>query len=90
VSGGISAVFGGVIVGTVGVIASVSFAALIFSGPLLPHLEAGIGIALLSGVVAGLASAVLGSHPVVISGPQGAPATILAIIAAAVVARLEQ
>jgi len=88
VSGGISAVFGGVIVGTVGVIASVSFAALIFSGPLLPHLEAGIGIALLSGVVAGLASAVLGSHPVVISGPQGAPATILAIIAAAVVARL--
>jgi hypothetical protein len=73
----------GLAVGTVAAMMSVSFAALIFSEELTPFLGYGIGIALLSAVVIGIATTVGSSYPGTIAIPQNRTAPLLALMAAA-------
>lgn len=74
----------GLIVGIVEVVLAISFAALIFSGPLSPYLVNGIGITLIGAIVCGMAVALLTSAPGTVSGNQDVPSAIMAVMAAAI------
>lgn len=76
----------GLITGVLEVILALSFAALIFSGPLATYLPNGIGLALIGAIVNGVAVALLTSAPGVVSGNQDIPAAIMGIAASSVVA----
>jgi SulP family sulfate permease len=78
----------GLIIGLVEVILAISFAALIFAGPLSPFVGHGIGLALAGGALSGIAVAVLSSLPGMSSGNQDVPAAIVAVAAAAIVAAM--
>ena len=80
----LSATFSGLMVGAISIISSVSFAALVFAGPLSVHLGYGLNVALTTAVVTGLILALGSSCPIAISLPQDRPAPILAIMVAAV------
>ncbi len=75
------ALVAGFVAATVVVIYAVSFAALVFSGSLQPHLGVGIGVALFSAVVVGAAMALGSSYPGAIGTPQDIPAVTLGVIA---------
>jgi len=74
--------------GVVGVMVSVSFAALIFAGDLASHLSAGVGIALFSAVVLRTAIALTSSLPGVIADTDALPSAILAISAVSIQAQM--
>ncbi len=80
------AVTAGLVVGVIDVIVEVSLAALIFSGDLAGLVPRGIGLALFGAMVAGFVGAVFSSYPGTIVVPQDAPAVILALMAASIVA----
>ncbi len=82
----LSATFSGLMVGAISIISSVSFAALLFAGPLSVHLDYGLHVALITAVVTGLILALGSSCPIAISLPQDRPAPILAIMVSAVTA----
>lgn len=65
------------------VAASVSYPTMIFSGPLAPYLGVGIGAALLSAVIFGVATSLFSSYPGAVGWAQTEPAVILAVIASA-------
>ena len=77
----------GTVAGALSVVMAVSFASLIFSGSLATHAATGIGLALYSAVVAGLVTSFGSSFPGMVGMPQGIPALIMGIIAAAIVDR---
>jgi len=54
----------GLLIGAIGVIVSISFAALIFTGELSSYMSTGIGITLFSGMVFGLVIAFASSYQV--------------------------
>jgi SulP family sulfate permease len=81
-----AALFTGVLTGVITTVASVSLAALIFSGDLSQHLGLGITIALLSATLIGFTVSVAGSCRVAIAIPQDRTAPILAIMAASIAA----
>ena len=56
---------------------NISFAAIIYSGELVPYLNRGVGLALLGGVVLGVISPLLLSNRGLIVQPQDAPAILL-------------
>jgi MFS family permease len=64
----------GFISGVIAMVVSISFAALIFSGPLADRVGNGIGL--------------MSSFPISLAGPQDSPAAILASVAAALVSSL--
>ncbi len=74
----------GVVAGTLMVILAVSFASLIYSGPLKAFLSTGIGIALYSALALGLVTTLTTSLPGVIGSPQSVPAIIVGLNAAAI------
>lgn len=78
----------GVFVGIIGIISSVSLAALIFAGDLEGYLVHGINIALVTALVSGLITAIFGSYKASIAIPQDRTAPILAIMAASVAAMI--
>jgi SulP family sulfate permease len=70
------------------VVESLSYAALIFSGPLSPYIDVGIAITLNTAVVVGLMTAVFGSYPGTIAFSQSKIATLLAFMAAALMSSM--
>jgi sulfate permease, SulP family len=74
----------GLVVGALEVVVAISFAALIFAGRLSTHLEAGIGLSLLSAVVIMVMVALRSSLPGVIGSVQDSTAAVLALIAAGI------
>jgi SulP family sulfate permease len=78
----------GLVIGIITVILAISFAALIFSGDLAGHASTGIGLVLFTAVVMGVVAAVASSFPGMSSIPQDTPTAILALIAAAIAARM--
>ena len=65
------------------VVESLSYAALIFSGPLSPYIDVGIAITLNTGVVVGLITTIFGSYPGTIAFSQNKVAALMAFMAAA-------
>ena len=80
----------GLIIGTFQVAHTASLATLIFNGPLADYVGAGIGLALLGGIVSGVVVALLGSLPGTVGGLQGAPVAILTVMAGAIVAAVPE
>ncbi len=78
----------GLLVGAISLVASVSVAALIFSGPLSPHLARGIGMVLITAVVSGLLVAFSSSCVRSIAIPQDRIAPILAVMASVAAAAM--
>lgn len=76
-----SSAVAGLVTGVIGVIRAISYASLIFSGALAPHLPTGLGMAVFStGMITGLV-AITSTLPGIIATPLAAPAAILAIMA---------
>ncbi len=82
----IPALLAGVLVGILEIALATSFAALIFGGDLSAHLSRGIGLALFSSTVGIALTSLLTTYPALLGGNQDAPAAIMAVMAAAVVA----
>lgn len=78
--------YAGVLTGVLTIVASVSLAAMIFSGDLSGHLAYGINIALITAAVTGLILPLAGSSDFSISIPQDRIAPILAIMATSIAA----
>ena len=78
----IPSLIAGVVTGTIGIIRAISYAALIFSGSLSPHLDIGIGLAVFSTAVISIVVALTSSLPGMIATPLAAPTAVLAILAA--------
>lgn len=78
----------GLVVAMVGLPIGISLAALIFSGDLSPFLASGIGFLLAGVVVFGLVIGALSSHRGMMGVTQDAPAVIVAVMAAAIAARM--
>jgi sulfate permease, SulP family len=78
----------GLVLGILNVALAVAFGALIFSGDLASHVSVGIGLTLFGGLVVGGIVAAFSSYRGTIATPQDIPATILALVAAAIYTRL--
>lgn len=74
----------GVLNGALEVALAVSFAALVFSGELSPHLSRGIGMALFSATVGVAIVVLLSSNRATLSSTQDVPAAIVGLAAAAI------
>jgi SulP family sulfate permease len=80
----LSSVTAGLVTGIITVIFQISFAALIFSGPLAMHVTTGIGLTLIGAIILTIVVALMSSLPCAIAIPQDTPAAILALTAAAI------
>ena len=74
----------GLVAGVLRVIYAISYATLIFSGPLSAFVSSGIGIALFSTAAIGVVVALSSSFVGALASPQGKPTAVLAAIAAAI------
>lgn len=76
------------VAGFINAIISIAFAlalaTIVFTGPLSEYLSQGIGTLLISTIILSLLSAIWGSHPLIVSGPQEIPVIVLALIVATV------
>lgn len=70
------------------VVGTISFSAIVFSGPLAPYLSQGIGMGLFGGLVLGLAGAIGSTFRGTICQPQDVTAVILSISAGTIAARV--
>src|SRR5215471_15030845 len=82
-------VFASVISSTLTVSFCLSYAALIFSGPLSPWLTYGVTISFLSAAVIGFIIALRSSLPFALAGPDSATSAVTATLAAATIERLQ-
>jgi SulP family sulfate permease len=80
--------FAGSIGGVLSIAYALSYAALIFSGPLSPWLAFGVSASLVTSIVASSVVAARGSLPFVIGGPDGSTSAVTAALAAATAERL--
>ncbi|NEQ97171.1 MAG: SulP family inorganic anion transporter [Cyanothece sp. SIO2G6] len=78
----------GIITGLIGVIRAISYAALIFSGPLASDLNVGVGVAVLSSALISIVVALTSSLAGMIATPLAAPTVVLTILAADIVDRV--
>lgn len=78
------------VVGFLSIIFSISFASIIFAGPLEPYLASGIGIALLSCIVLSLVIPKLSRIPDVIAQPQHVICILIALMAGSIATNLHQ
>lgn len=78
----------GLLLGALEVVLAISLAALIFGGRLSAHLEAGIGLGLLSAVVVIVTVALRSSLPSAVASVQDSTAAVLAVIAAGIAAEV--
>lgn len=84
----LSNLIAGFILSVTGVSASISFAAMIFSGDLSEYLPIGIGIALFSTIVTSIIVGLKSSFPGMIAVVQDVPAAVLSVSAAAIVSSM--
>lgn len=84
----LSAASGGIVVGASGVLMAISFAALVFSGPLEAFMGPGVGAFLFGTVVTGLVIALRSAFPHAVAAAQDVTAAIMGVAAAAVAAAL--
>lgn len=82
----IPALLVGLLIGILEIALSTSFASLVFRGELADHLSRGVGMVLFSGAVGMAVVSLLTSDPAIVGGNQSAPAAILGVMAAAIVA----
>jgi sulfate permease, SulP family len=75
----------GLISGVISVVVSISFAVLIFSGPLADRVGSGIGLVLMGAALISAIVALMSSLPISMAGPQDSPAAVLALTAAALI-----
>jgi len=80
----------GLVTPVVIIASTLSYAALIFSGPLAPGLPVGIGFGLICAGVMAIVFAVFSDLPFAIAGPDSKPAAVLATFAAGMAADLGQ
>ncbi len=78
----------GLVTGLIGVIRSISYAALIFSGSLSIHLSTGVGMAVLSTAIVSSVFALTSGLPGAIATPLAAPSAIIAMFAAAIATKM--
>jgi SulP family sulfate permease len=78
----------GLVVGVVQIIYAISFTALIYAGELSNFVAYGIGFALISASITGVVVALVTSLPGTVAGNQDAPAAILAVMSATIVASM--
>ena len=78
----------GGITGMIGVIRAISYAALIFSGPLANQLNVGVGMAVASSALISVVVALTSSLPGMIATPLAAPTLVLTMLAAAIAQQL--
>ena len=81
-------VFAGSICGVLSIAFGLSYAVLIFSGPLAPWLSYGVAATFASTAIAALVVALRGSLPFAIAGPDSSTSAVTAVLAAALVERL--
>jgi sulfate permease, SulP family len=81
-------VFAGAICSTLSIAYSLSYAALIFSGPLEHQLSYGVAVTFLSAAVAGAIVALRSSLPFAVAGPDSSAVVIFAAMATTLVGRL--
>ncbi|HYP04505.1 MAG TPA: SulP family inorganic anion transporter, partial [Cyanobium sp.] len=84
----VATVSAGLTIGILTVLAQVSFAALLFTGPLRNELGLAVGMALAGAVVIGTMMSLLGSFPGTVGRPHELPVVVLALLAARLVSRL--
>jgi sulfate permease, SulP family len=85
---GLRDVFAGIICSVLSTAYCLSYAALIFSGPLAPWLSYGIAVTFLSAAVAAAVVALRSSLPFAIAGPDTSTSAVTATLMAAIAARL--
>lgn len=86
--GGLIDVFAGAVGSVLTIAYSLSYAALIFTGPLEPHLSYGIAVTFLSAAVGGAIVALLSSLPFAVAGPDSSISVVIAALVATVVQRI--
>ena len=74
---------GGAVVGMLSILFYLSYAALIFSGPLAPYLGYGIAATFITGAIGGAAMSLRSSLPFAIGGPDGSTSAVTAALVAA-------
>lgn len=87
-TGSLRLVMAALIMAPLAIVSTISFAAIVFSGPLAPYLSQGIGMGLFGGLVLGLAGAFGSSFRGIVCQPQDVTAVILSISAGTIAARL--
>jgi sulfate permease, SulP family len=87
-TGALPTVTAGVVVGVMEVVLATSFAALVFTGPLAPHLPAGIGLGLVAAAAILITVALLSSYRGMLGSVQDISAAVLSLVAASIVADL--
>ena len=88
VRAGLQDLLGGTICGALSIAYCLSFAALVFSGPLQPWFGYGIAASFLSATVGALVVALRSSLPFTIAGPDNSTSAVLAVLLAALMERL--
>lgn len=81
-------VFAGIICGVLALLVGLSYAALIFSGPLAPWLSYGITATFLSTAVSALVVALWSSIPFTVAGPGSATTAVTAVLSLAMATKL--
>jgi hypothetical protein len=76
-------VISGVVVGILSILFYLSYAALIFSGPLTPWLSYGMAATFVTGAIGGAAVSLFSSLPFAIGGPDGSTSAVTAALVAA-------
>lgn len=79
---------GGVVVGILSILFYLSYAALIFSGPLAPYLGYGMAATFITGAIGGAAMSLRSSLPFAIGGPDGSTSAVTAALVAALGAHM--
>src|SRR5262249_23140332 len=85
---GLQDLLGGTICGALSIAYCLSYAALVFSGPLQPWFSYGIAASFLSATVGAFVVALRSSLPLTIAGPDNSTSAVLAVLLAALVERL--
>jgi sulfate permease, SulP family len=86
--GGLIDIFAGAVCSVLSIAYSLSYAALIFTGPLEPHLSYGIAVTFLSAAVGGAIVALRSSLPFAVAGPDSSISVVIAALVATVVQRV--
>src|SRR5215469_5938920 len=84
---GLTDVFGGAICSVLSIAYCLSYAALIFSGPLNHYLSYGIAVTFLSAAIGGTIVALRSSLPFAVAGPDSSISVVIAALVATVVQR---
>lgn len=84
----IPSLIAGGITGMIGVIRAISYAALIFSGPLASQLNVGVGMAVCSSALISVVVALTSTLPGMIATPLAAPTVVLTVLAAGIAQQL--